>query len=294
MAILSIQSQVAAGYVGNSAAVFALQRLGREVLSIPTTQLSHHPGHGGSLGSPTSARLQTELLNGLTGRGRLADCEAILSGYLGRASTAKLVLDAVSRVKTANPRAVYLCDPVLGDDGRLYVRQNVVREMHNLAAKADIITPNAFELGVLSGEVLSGESKTREAALRAMRVVGGMSGDHGKPALASKIVVLTSFTGTDTPAGTLDMMAVDRAAAWRLSVPMLARKFYGAGDLFAAIFLDAWLPARDTAFALGQAASALQGVLALTAERCADELSLIGAQNLLGAPRQLFIPELIS
>jgi len=281
MAILSIQSQVAAGHVGNSAAVFALQRRGREVWPIPTTLLSHHPGHGGSEGGPLPAVLLNRILDGLLNHGCFSRCEAVLSGYLGHADAAATVLRAVELAKTGSPGAVYLCDPVLGDDGRLYASGEIVAAMHNLAAKADIITPNAFELSILTGVACD----TRGDALRAMRLLQSKGPD---------IVLLSSFAGSDTAPGTLDMLALDGTAAWALSIPELGRKFYGAGDLFACLFLDAWLESRSTVGALGKACAAVQAVLVQTAAANADELQLIQAQALLAAPRQIFLSERIS
>jgi pyridoxine kinase len=278
MAILSIQSQLAAGYVGNSAAGFALQRLGHEVWPLPTVLLSHHPAHGGSKGGPVPVDLQASILEGLAGRGGFNRCEAVLSGYLGQAASADIVRQAVVRAKAGTAGAVYLCDPVLGDDGRFYVDQDIVAPMRELAAMADIVTPNAFELAVLSGDAIA----TRPKALRAMR---------GLQASGPRIVVLTGFIGADTPPATLDVMALDGAAAWRLNTPGFQQKFHGAGDLFAAVFLHAWLPRRDTGAALGKACSALQAVLGATALSAADELLLIEAQNLLAAPPVVFTPE---
>jgi pyridoxine kinase len=280
MAILTLQSQLAAGYVGNSAAVFALQRLGREVWPLPTVLLSHHPAHGGSMGGPIPLSLQAEILEGLTRRGGFAKCEAVLSGYLGQAKAADIVRRAVAAAKAGTPGAIYLCDPVFGDDGRFYAGQDIVARMRELAAMADIVTPNAFELGVLSGTTAA----TRQQALQAMRIL---------QARGPGIVVLTSFIGADTPAATLDVMALDGAAAWRLNLPGLRQKFYGAGDLFAAVFLDAWLPRRDTGAALGHAASATHAVLGATAWSAADELLLIESQHLLAAPPVVFSPERI-
>jgi pyridoxine kinase len=238
--------------------------------------------------------LLTTVLDGLTSHGCFNHCEAVLSGYLGHADAAAVVSDAVERAKAGTPGSVYLCDPVLGDDGRFYVGDEIVAAMHNLAAKADILTPNAFELGVLSGT----DCRTRADALRAMRALQSRVPKNTGPESGPKTVLLTSFSGSDTPAETLDMIAVDGAASWQLSIPNLPQKFHGTGDILAALFLDAWLISRDTGAALGKACSALQGVLALTAAqstgRKADEPLLIEAQNLLAAPQLFFVPERIS
>jgi pyridoxine kinase len=279
--ILSIQSQLAVGHVGNSAAVFALQRLGREVWPVPTVLLSHHPGHGGAQGGPVPLELQKSLIAGLASRGCFARCVAVISGYLGQAAVAEIVRDAVAAARAGTPGAVYLCDPVLGDDGRTYVSPEVVNAVHNLAALADIITPNAYELCLLTGRDL----QTRGDALQALRLLQSRG---------PRVVILSSFAGTDTPSGTLDVMAADGADAWRVSVPQIAAKFSGAGDVFAALFLNFWLNDRNTGAALGNACSALFGVLKETAARGGEELELIAAQNMLLKPERLFAPERIA
>jgi pyridoxine kinase len=277
MGILSIQSQVVAGHVGNSAAVFALQRLGAEIWPLPTILLSHHPGHGGAQGAAIPLATLQSLLAGLDARGCLENCAAVISGYLGQAAVAQIVRDALNRARTARD-TIYLCDPVLGDDGRTYVNPDVVTAMRNLAAIADIITPNAYELFLLSGQ----RPATRAEAFGAMRLLQSQG---------PKIVITTSFCGADTPAGTLDILALDGAARFALSVPRLAEKFSGAGDVFAALFLHFWLPARDTAAALGAAGSALFAVLAETAARGGGELALLEAQHKLAAPDRHFLTE---
>src|SRR5690349_1486037 len=122
MNLLSIQSHVAYGHVGNSAAVFALQRMGVEVWPVHTVQFSNHPGYGGFRGQAFDADLIRNVVQGIDERGVLGECDGILSGYLGDAATGAAVLDAVARVKRANPAARYCCDPVIGDaDSGVYV-----------------------------------------------------------------------------------------------------------------------------------------------------------------------------
>lgn len=276
MPIISIQSQVVAGHVGNAAAVPALNMLGHDVWAIPTILLSHHPGHGGAKGAPLPPDLLTNLLDGMQARNLFVQCDAVISGYLGAAAAAAIVADAVARVRAQNPAAPYLCDPVLGDDGRLYVGPDLVAAMHGLAASATIITPNAFELAILADQTPT----TTAEALQAMRRL--------KPA---GIAIVTGFTGLDTAPATLDILATDGPAAWRVAVPRLGQKFSGAGDLFASLFLAAWLPARQTAPALAQAAAALHEVLTETARRGLDELALLPARHQMLSPRQIFAPE---
>jgi len=281
MTILSIQSQLAVGHVGNSAAVFALQRLGREVWPVPTVLLSHHPGHGGAQGGPVPLALQRAMIAGLAARGCFSRCAAIISGYLGQAGVAEIVRDAVAAARAATPNAVYLCDPVLGDDGHTYVSPEVATAVHNLAALADIVSPNAYELFLLTGHDL----QTRADALEALRLMQSRG---------PRIVILTSFAGTDTQANTLDVMAVDGANAWRVSLPQIAAKFSGAGDVFAALFLNFWLHSRNAGTALAQSCSALFGVLKETAAHGGAELELIAAQNMLVKPDHFFVPERIA
>jgi pyridoxine kinase len=279
--ILSIQSQLAVGHVGNSAAVFALQRLGREVWPVPTVLLSHHPGHGGAQGGPVPLALQRAMIAGLASRGCFSRCAAVISGYLGQAGVAEIVRDAVAAARAGTPNTVYLCDPVLGDEGHTYVSPEVVTAVHNLAALADILSPNAYEVFLLTGR----NPQTRADALQALRLLQSRG---------PRIVILTSFAGTETPANTLDVMAVDGAAAWRVSLPQIAAKFSGAGDVFSALFLNFWLNDRNTGTALGDACSALSGVLKETASRGAKELELIAAQNMLVKPDHFFVPERIA
>jgi pyridoxine kinase len=126
MNLLSINSHVSHGHVGNAAAVFALQRLGCEVWPIHTVMFSNHPGHGSFRGEPVHAAALRELVRGIEERGVLARCDGVLSGYLGRAETGAVVLEALAKVKAVNAAARYCCDPVIGDAGRgVYVGEDV-------------------------------------------------------------------------------------------------------------------------------------------------------------------------
>jgi len=271
MAIISIQSQVISGHVGNSAAVPVLQMRGHEVWAVPTILLSHHPGHGGARGAAVPAAWFEEFLAGMVVRGCFARCEAVISGYLGSAAAGGFVADVVGRVGDA----AYLCDPVLGDDGRCYVSDEVEAAVRVLAARADILTPNAFELGRLTGLTVG----DRAEAVAAMR------------GLAPNIVVVTGFAGRDTPPDMLDVLATEGAAAWRVTVPRIAGKFSGAGDAFAALFLSFWLPARDVPAALAQSCSLLQEVLILTRNLGGDELALAASRHQLTGSRPLISAE---
>lgn len=274
MGILSIQSQVVAGFVGNAAAVFALQRLGAEIWPLPTVLLSNHPGHGGAQGGSVPGELKARLLDGLDQLGCFARCEAVISGYLSGGDDAELVAEAVRRARLGSG-GIYLCDPVLGDDGRTYVKPDVVSAIHNLVAIADIITPNAYELSLLSGISLH----SRADALRAMGVL---------QALGPRIVLLSSFAGADTPAGMIDVVVLDGKEAWLLAMPRLDYKFSGAGDVLATLFLHFWLPQKDSAQAMAASCAALFGVLRETMASNVNELALVSAQYHLVSPERYF------
>ena len=153
MNFLSIQSHVAYGHVGNSAAVFPLQRIGVEVWPVHTVQFANHTGYGKPRGQVFDAGLIREVVGGIEQRVVLGECDGVLSGYIGAADIGAAILDAVATVKRANPAARYCCDPVIGDVGRgVFVREGVAEFMVGKAVPAaDIITPNQFELEYLAG-----------------------------------------------------------------------------------------------------------------------------------------------
>jgi len=115
--VLSIQSWVACGNVGNTAALFPLQRLGCETWSLNTVAFSNHTGYGKWRGSAVPAPEIASLFEGIAELGILGRCDAVLSGYLGDADAGPVLLDIVGRIKQANPRALFACDPVMGDVG---------------------------------------------------------------------------------------------------------------------------------------------------------------------------------
>jgi pyridoxine kinase len=290
MTILAIQSQVICGHVGNAAAAPALQAIGEEILAIPTVLLSHHPGHGGARGAPTAPALLATLVEGLAAHGALARVGGILSGYLGAADAA----DALDAARAHAPGALYLCDPVLGDDGRLYVTPAVVDAVRRLVAQADIVTPNAFELSILA-DAPAGTCDAAVAALSRDAAFAGLSRDAafaalsrdaafaGMKKLARPCVVLTSFTGTDTAPGTLDILALENGARHIFTIPKHARHFSGAGDLFASLLLAFRLRTGTTRAAIAAAIEATRIVLDETEARGAKELAIIEARAALAA-----------
>ena len=281
MNVLSIQSWVSYGHVGNASAAFPLQRLGAEVWAINTVQFSNHPGYGDWTGRALPGPEVRALVDGIERRGALARCDALLSGYLGEPEVGDAILDAVARVRAASPGAVYCCDPVIGDDGPgVYVRPGVAELMRERAVPAsDIATPNRFELARLTGLPCGtlGEAKLAVAAVQAaMRDTG------------PRAVLLTSLRTDATPAGHIDMLAAEAGAFHLLRTPLLPIAVNGAGDLIAALFTLHRLRTGSTPAALEAAGSSLFGVLRRTAEAGSRELLIVAAQDELVAPTRRF------
>ena len=277
MNILSIQSHVAYGHVGNAAAVFPLQRLGDEVWPIHTVQFSNHPGYGGFRGSVFDAGLIDACVEGIAERGALARCDAVLSGYLGNAETGDAILRAVIRTKAANPDALYCCDPVIGDTGAgVFVREGVADFFAQRAlAAADIVTPNHFELELLAEMPVHSVAPLR-AALARLHATG------------PRIVLVTSLVLDDTPDDAIDLCVSARGKIWRLRTPKLAIAPNGAGDAMAALFLSHFLTTRSPHAALAEAASSLFGVLRRTVEAGSREMLIVEAQDEFVRPTQRF------
>src|SRR5271157_6302806 len=203
--ILSIQSHVVYGHVGNSAAVFPLQRLGREVWPLMTVQFSCHTGYAGWRGRAFDAGLIDECVAGLQAIGALSRCAGLLTGYLGKPEIGAAVLRALESLRAATSEAAYACDPVIGDVGRgAYVAAGVGEFFRDRALPlATIATPNAFELEWLTGARM-GDLGAARAAIAALRGRG------------PRVVVAKSLALDDTPKDALDMLAGDEAGFWRL------------------------------------------------------------------------------
>lgn len=277
MNILSIQSHVAYGHVGNASATFSMQRLGVEVWPIHTVQFSNHTGYGAWRGQVFEPSIIAELVEGIAERGVLATCDAVLSGYMGAEATGQAILDAVRRVKGANPAALYACDPVIGDVGRgIFVRPGIPEFMRDRAVpSADIITPNQFEL-----EFLTGQPATTRAALGA-----AIDALHAK---GPGVVLVTSVQIDETPGDALDLVASDRGKRYRLRTPRLDCNLNGAGDAIAALFLVHRLRTGDAAEALRLAGSTIYGLLRRTVAAQSRELLLVAAQDEFITPSRLF------
>lgn len=264
--VLSIQSEVVYGHVGNTAARFVLQRLGVEVMAVPTVLLAHHPGHGPPAGRIFPADELRALIAGLDGHGMLRGCDAVLSGYLGAPDHAAVVAEAVARVQALNPDMRYCLDPVFGDEEGAYAKPGVAEAMaRTLLPLADIVTPNRFELQSLSGRAVTDV----ESALAAARSLG-------RP-----LVVATSI-----PAGPehLATLAVAGDHVSQMSVARVADPPKGTGDVLTAAFLAHRLNAAPLDVALLRAALAVDYLLHVAVSERRDHLPLVSEQDELGGP----------
>ncbi|HVD19496.1 MAG TPA: pyridoxal kinase PdxY, partial [Propionibacteriaceae bacterium] len=266
--ILSIQSSVAYGHVGNSAVTFPLMRMGVDVWPVITVHFSNHTGYESWRGPLLSAADLRDVVQGIDERGLLGEVDAVLSGYQGGTDIGAMILDAVALVKLRNPAAIYCCDPVLGDaDVGSYVLPGIAEFMREqVVPAAQIITPNQFELTALTDRQVSTMADVLDAA------------DVAR-ALGPEVVLVTSVVRRDTPPARIEMVAVDSDGAWLVSTPRLPRTFTGSGDVTAATFLAALLRLRDVPEALAHAAAVSYGLLAITADLGRSELALIDAQE---------------
>ena len=266
--ILSIQSSVAYGHVGNSAVTFPLMRMGVDVWPVITVHFSNHTGYESWRGPLLSAADLRDVVQGIDERGLLGEVDAVLSGYQGGTDIGAMILDAVGLVKLRNPAAIYCCDPVLGDaDVGSYVLPGIAEFMRDqVVPAAQIITPNQFELTALTDRQVSTMADVLDAA------------DVAR-ALGPEVVLITSVVRRDTPPARIEMVAVDSDGAWLVSTPRLPRTFTGSGDVTAATFLAALLRLHDVPEALAHAAAISYGLLVITADLGRSELALIDAQE---------------
>ncbi len=279
MNILSIQSHVAYGHAGNASAVFPLQRMGHEVWPVFTVMFSNHTGHGAWRGPIFAGNVVEDVITGIEDRGVLPECHAILSGYMGAPEIGDAILGAVEKVKTANPSALYCCDPVIGDiDRGIFVREGIPEFFkEKVLRQADIITPNHFELELLTGQKVN----TLKDALKAVRTL---------QALGPSKVLVTSLIRTDEHSGVIEMLAVGEQEAWIVATPRLEFPYpvNGSGDATAAVFLGKYLETGDLKASLEHVAGAIFALFEKTWATKSRELQLIAAQDAYVNPPQQF------
>ena len=246
MRILSVSSQVVWGPVGNSAAVPALQAKGHEVLSLPTITLSNHPGHGKPAGFRTAADDLGRMLEALDGLGALAGVGAVLTGYFAGPEQVEVIASAVARLKAASPGLYVLVDPIIGDEGGLYVPLAVAAAIRDrLLPLASCITPNRFELAWLSGLPVTDEAQ----AIAAARKIG-----------------VAEVLATSIPAGAdrLATLLVGATEHWSVVTPKLAHVPHGTGDFLSGLYLAERLNGSPAA-ALAAAMARLSRAIAMSA-----------------------------
>lgn len=280
MKVLSIQSAVAYGHVGNSAAVFPLQRIGVEVMPVYTVNFSNHTGYGAWRGPMISPDDVSAVITGVEERGVFPQIDVVLSGYQGGEGIADVILDAVARVKAANPDAVYACDPVMGNatSGCFVAPAIPVLLRDRVVPAADIITPNQFELGFLT-ETDPTDLDSTLASVDAARAMG------------PRTVLVTSVQRPDRPAGTIEMLAVDDGGAWIVRTPHIPMKANGSGDVTAALFTAHYRNTGSAAEALARTTSSVFDLLTRTHESGQRELQLVESQEAYAHPRMQFTVE---
>ncbi len=275
-AVLSVQSRVAYGHVGNAASVFPLQLLGIEAWALDTVAFSNHTGHGQWRGSVVPAAEIASLFEGIAALGILPGIDAVLSGYLGDAATGPVLLDIVEQVRRANPQALFCVDPVIGDvETGSYVTEGIAEFFRDRALKlADIATPNHFELEYLMGGRVASLAAAAAAA-EALRARG------------PSIVLVTSL---DTVPDHVTMLAAGPEGAWVVETPRLPIVLNGCGDVTAALFLAHLLRGESLPDALALTAAAIFAVIETTLRLDRYELALVAAQDELARPSRRFAP----
>ena len=277
MSVISIQSQVVHGHVGNSAAVFPMQTLGIDVMAVPTTLFSNRPGYPTIRGLVLDTELVADLLTGLEERGVIDGCQVILSGYLGSPEIAEVVAAFVARAMRSNPTLIYCCDPVIGDADRGLFVQHGLPELFRdrLCPMANIVTPNQFELGWLRNTEIGSLDDLVIAARRL-----------AEP--SSSTVVVTGAHLTDTREDEIDTFTVEGSAVWSVTTPKLPIAPSGTGDLFAALLVSSLIRGSTTPFAMSEAVSATFAVIEQTAAAGAEEMRIVEAAACLSNPRRFF------
>ncbi|GAA0215077.1 pyridoxal kinase PdxY [Corynebacterium riegelii] len=278
MNILSIQSAVAYGHVGNSAAVFPLQRIGHEVWPVHTVNFSNHTGYGAWKGPVLPADDVAAVIAGVEERGAFPLVDAILTGYQGAPTIADVIIDTVARVKEANPKAIYACDPVMGNaKSGCHVADEIPPMLRSkVVPVADIIFPNQFELGYLTERDVTDLDSTL-AAVEAARDMG------------PKTVVVTSVERPETAElDVMEMLVTNSEGTWMVQTPRLPMKRNGSGDVTAALFTGHLLNSADPADALAKTASSVYDMLRLTFEADSRELKLVESQEFFAHPAMQF------
>lgn len=265
-AVIVVNSLVARGGVGGRASVFALERLGFPVWSVPTIVLPWHPGHGRATRIVPPGPEFQQFLADLAGAGWLGDVGAILTGYLGEVAQVEGIVGLIQALKARKPNALFLCDPVIGDGGRLFQSEAMAITIRDrLVPLADIVRLNSFELGWLTGAAANDNPGLISAARRL-----------GRP----EVVVTSAFAGPGD-LGNLVVAGDQVHLASHHAIPSVPN---GTGDVLAALYLAHRLSERPAEEALLRSVSATLRMAERANNLGADELPLAPGQDDLLAP----------
>lgn len=258
--ILAISSQVARGHVGLSAMLPALHALGHETIALPTVVLSNHPGHPASAGTNIAVETLDAMLDAIWRNGWMDDVSAVITGYLPTPGHVGLAISTLDRLGERK-RVLVICDPVLGDDGPgVYIDPLAAALIRDrLAPLADVLTPNRFEAGWLTGTRPMTLVEVTDAAVA---LAGARSGRR-----------LVAVTSAASDAGHVTNLLVDGEIRLRADVPWVAGVPHGTGDLFAALFAGHLLDGESGTAAFARAVSGVDHVVRASAG--ADELRLV-------------------
>lgn len=275
--IMSIQSSVAYGHVGNSVAAFTLMRLGVETYPVLTVHYSNNTSYGTWRGPVLSSDDVMAVVTGIDERGALDGVDGVLSGFQGSDAIGATILRAVELVKSRNPHAIYCCDPVMGDSGRgMYVAPGIPEFIRDhVVPHADILTPNQYELDFLTG------CETHSTA----EMLGAVDLLIQK---GPRTVLVTSAAATETPENSISMVAATSEEAWLVSTPHIDQVFTGSGDMTSSVFFAHLLATSRLDHALKKTADIVYSVLEATAAAGRRELALVSAQEQIVHPSHSF------
>lgn len=267
--VISIQSHVVYGHAGNSSAVFPMQRMGLDVWPIHTVQFSNHTQYSeGWTGRSFEASDISDLVHGIDNIGKLKDCSALISGYLGSAEQCKAVADSVATMKKKNPEALYVCDPVMGDPDKGCIVADGVQEslIDKLMPMADVIVPNQFELTQFTGIEINSVEDAAHACEKAL-------------SMGPKAVLVKHLHSLSRESFTM-MLATSRTC-YVVQRPILEfdKQPVGVGDLITGVFCASVVNGVSPSSAFKHANDAVYGVLKLTEELGEWEIQTILAQH---------------
>jgi pyridoxine kinase len=266
MNVLSIQSQVVYGHVGNSAAAFVLQRQGHAVWQVPTVLFSNHLGKPTFRGRDVPAEQARDLIQGLKELGYLDDVDMLLTGYLGTPDTARLAAELAGIIRKQKPHAIFACDPVMGDDDALYVKPDLAEAITtDLVSLADVLLPNIFELARLTGRTVKNSAEALEAA-QALQRSSGVN------------VLVATGVPVDRP-DRIGALALAGGQVHRAEAPRRKLRVSGTGDTFSALFTGHYVRDRDAGGALAFAMRAMDVICTATEQADADELLIVQTQD---------------